>query len=182
MSPTPAEAVAATLTPLTTNSKRNNNKNNNKHGADVDCAAAAAAAARLSFAKSVSDANEYTQDLPPPPEVGTSKIGSDILLMTPKQMAEAYEKAMQAKESEESGESETKEKKSAKQGIKFSFNWRSILRIVSELPDKLLQAVGRFLRFILHLDMHGGNTGNNTKFVEGLIDFLAGSIGEWRVV
>lgn len=177
MSPTPAEAVAATLTPLTTNSKKSNN---NKHGADVDTAAAAAAAARLSFAKSVSDANEYTKDLPPPPEVGISTIGSDILLMTPKQMAEAYEKAMQAKENAESEENEeSKEKKSAaKQGIKFSFNWRSILRILSEFPDKLLQAVGRFLRFILHLDMHGGNTGNNTKFVEGLIDFLAGSIGE----
>lgn len=175
MSPTPAEAVAATLTPLTTNSKKNNN---NEHGADVDSAAAAAAAARLSFAKSVSDASEYTQDLPPPPEVGISKFGGDMLMMTPKQVAEAYEKAMQAKENGESDPNETKEKKSAKQGIQFSFSWRNVLRIVSELPDKLLQAVGRFLRFILHLDMHGGNTGNNAKFVEGLIDFLAGSIGE----
>lgn len=176
MSPTPAEAVAATLTPLTTNSKKNNN---NEHGADVDSAAAAAAAAKLSFAKSVSDASEYTQDLPPPPEVGISKIGSDVLMMTPKQMAEAYEKAMQAKENAESGDpNEPKEKKSAKQGIKFNFSWRSALRIVTEFPDNLLQAVGRFLRFILNLDMHGGNTGNNAKFVEGLIDFLAGSIGE----
>ncbi|KPU75236.1 uncharacterized protein Dana_GF20835, isoform B [Drosophila ananassae] len=42
--------------------------------------------------------------------------------------------------------------------------------------DGLLYVVGGFLRFVRRFDMHGG-TGNNINFVEGLVDFLAGSIG-----
>lgn len=178
MSPTPAEAVAATLTPFDAkSSKSDNNNNNNKYDNSYRTAAAAAATATLSVAQAKSasnkeNSNELSEDLPTPPQLGTSRLGSDILWMTPDQMAEAYAKAVNERENSSSNKTEENVKRGR------SFSWQSIVKKVTAFRNRLLYAVGKFLLFILHLDMHGGNTGNNVKFVEGLIDFLAGSIGE----
>lgn len=186
MSPTPAEPVAATLTPPDVDSSKTNN--NKKYDNSYEAAATAASTERLSDAQTKSDSdndsdsgsdststketqNELNEDLPPPPQLGTSRLGSDVLWMTPDQVAEAYAKAVNERENSANNSEEN-----VKRGR--SFNWQSIVKKASAFRDRLLYAVGKILLFILHLDMHGGNTGNNIKFVEGLIDFLAGSIGE----
>lgn len=202
MSPTPAEAVAATLTPpdAAESSRSDNNNNNYKCGNSYRTTAAAAAAAapattiatasatataatatataRLSVAQAKNarnkeTSNELSEGLPETPQLGTSRLGSDVLWMTPDQMAEAYAKAVNEREN---GSSSNNTEENVKRGR--SFNWQSIVKKLTAFRNGLLNAVGKFLLFILHLDMHGGNTGNNIKFVEGLVDFLAGSIGE----
>ncbi|EDX02952.1 mitochondrial ornithine transporter 1 [Drosophila yakuba] len=106
---------------------------------------------------------------PPPPRIGSSQAGSSVLIMTPDQIIEAYERALQegqAIEGEGDGE---------KSGwLSRPISVKSTLKAVR---DGLLYVVGGFLRFVRRLDMHGGGTGNNINFVEGLIDFLAGSLG-----
>nr|NP_572639.2 uncharacterized protein Dmel_CG1628, isoform B [Drosophila melanogaster]AAF46607.2 uncharacterized protein Dmel_CG1628, isoform B [Drosophila melanogaster] len=108
---------------------------------------------------------------PPPPRIGSSQAGSSVLIMTPDEIIEAYERALQEGQ-EEDGETDGEKKKSG--WLNRPISVKSTLRAVR---DGLLFVVGGFLRFVRRLDMHGGGTGNNINFVEGLIDFLAGSLG-----
>lgn len=140
MTPTPVEIAAATSTPL-------REHNNNEHNG-----AATTAQSSLS-----------------PPDIGSTTVGSEMLIMTPEQIAEAYEKTVQEEE-----------KKRAKAEERHSFfHTPNIWNAPTAFHDGLLLIFGKILRFILHLDMHGGTTGNNINFVGGLIDFLAGSLGEF---
>ncbi|ALC49410.1 CG1628 [Drosophila busckii] len=135
-------------------------------------AAAAAAAATASVAPAalpVEVSKSENVESKRPPNVGSSKVGSEVLIMTPEQIAEAYERALE--EEERQREAEESSKKTLLNRL------LSILSAAKACRDGLLYFVGRILRFILQLDMHGGGTGNNINFVEGLIDFLAGSIG-----
>ncbi|KAI8034991.1 hypothetical protein M5D96_012214 [Drosophila gunungcola] len=110
---------------------------------------------------------------PPPPRIGSSQAGSSVLIMTPDQIIEAYERALQEGQGgdEEAGDGE---RQKGNTWLSRPISVKSTLRAVR---DGLLYVVGGFLRFVRRLDMHGGGTGNNINFVEGLIDFLAGSIG-----
>ncbi|XP_017074521.1 mitochondrial ornithine transporter 1 [Drosophila eugracilis] len=109
---------------------------------------------------------------PPPPRIGSSQAGSSVLIMTPEEIIEAYERALKEAEGhdEEDGENTNKSKRWLSKPITVKSTLRAI-------RDGLLFVVGGFLRFVRRLDMHGGGTGNNINFVEGLIDFLAGSLG-----
>ncbi|KAH8418965.1 hypothetical protein KR222_010594, partial [Zaprionus bogoriensis] len=111
----------------------------------------------------------------PPPHVGTNQFGSGMLLMTPEQVAEAYARAVREEEKKAAAAARAEEQR--KQSNSPRAKLQSVLKSATALRDGLLLFVGRILSFILHLDMHGGNTGNNVKLVEGLIDFLAGSLG-----
>ncbi|XP_017035347.1 mitochondrial ornithine transporter 1 [Drosophila kikkawai] len=109
---------------------------------------------------------------PPPPRIGSTEVGSSVLLLTPDEIIESYERALQAAiEGIEGGNGDATQSKWKKLR---SLSVQSTLRAVR---DGLLFVVGGFLRFVRRLDMHGGGTGNNINFVEGLIDFLAGSLG-----
>ncbi|XP_017869293.1 PREDICTED: mitochondrial ornithine transporter 1 [Drosophila arizonae] len=167
MTPTPLEIVVATSTPQTEH-------NSNENGADATAAAATPSVATVTTKSSDSDtdnvslsAAEATQSATSPPDIGSTRVGSDILIMTPEQIAEAYEKTVQ--------EEERKRVKAEERG--WLFRKLNLRNAPTALRDRLLLIVGKILRFILHLDMHGGTTGNNTNFVGGLIDFLAGSLG-----
>jgi len=167
MSPTAAEITAATLTPLSEHIS-NRDAYNQK---EKETAATAAAATTNANIKSKSVA-ELSQPLPP--QIGSNRVGSDMLLMTPEQIAEAYESAVREEERKAAAAKEEEQNK------KSRFNLLNFLKSLTELRirERLLLIVGKFLSFILHLDMHGGDTGNNINFVEGLIDFLAGSLGK----
>ncbi|EDW00142.1 mitochondrial ornithine transporter 1 [Drosophila grimshawi] len=166
MTPTPAEIVAAMLTPP---SQRASHSDNDEKRAAAALSANSPDQISLS-AISEAQALPAQSRPPPPPDVGVSKVGSDILMLSPAAIAEAYEKAVSE---EEKRLSDSKENKS-----RFTLpSIRSILAAGRSFRDKLLPLVGSFLTFILHLDMHGGDTGNNVNFVAGLIDFTAGSLG-----
>ncbi|XP_050745468.1 mitochondrial ornithine transporter 1 [Drosophila biarmipes] len=109
---------------------------------------------------------------PPPPRIGSSQAGSSVLIMTPAQIIEAYERALQ--EGPADGEADGEKPGKSKRWLSRPISVKSTLRAVR---DGLLFVVGGFLRFLRRLDMHGGGTGNNINFVEGLIDFMAGSLG-----
>nr|XP_043065809.1 mitochondrial ornithine transporter 1 [Drosophila bipectinata] len=106
---------------------------------------------------------------PPPPRIGSGRVGSSVLIMTPDEILEAYEKALQEGLEEEEGDGENGTPGAKRRRLSL---WSTLLAV----RDGLLYVVGGFLRFVLRFDMHGG-TGNNINFVEGLVDFLAGSIG-----
>ncbi|XP_026848334.1 uncharacterized protein LOC6599200 isoform X3 [Drosophila persimilis] len=100
------------------------------------------------------------------PRVGSSRVGSSVLIGAPDELLEAYEQAvLEAEAEEESQQSENERRK------------LSPLSTLEAVRDGLLFIFGKFLRLVRRLDMHGGGTGNNINFVEGLIDFLAGSLG-----
>lgn len=169
MTPTPLEIVVATSTPQ-------KEHNSNENGADATAATANPSVATVTTKSSGSDtdkvslsAAEATQSATSPPDIGSTRVGSDMLIMTPEQIAEAYEKTVQ--------EEERKRVKAEERG--WFFRKLNLRNAPTALRDRLLLIVGKILRFILHLDMHGGTTGNNTNFVGGLIDFLAGSLGEF---
>ncbi|EDW25727.1 GL16030 [Drosophila persimilis] len=101
------------------------------------------------------------------PRVGSSRVGSSVLIGAPDELLEAYEQAvLEAEAEEESQQSENERRK------------LSPLSTLEAVRDGLLFIFGKFLRLVRRLDMHGGGTGNNINFVEGLIDFLAGSLGD----
>ncbi|XP_030564669.1 mitochondrial ornithine transporter 1 [Drosophila novamexicana] len=172
MSPTPAEIVVATSAPL-----REHNDNGYKSAKAEAAAAAAAAAAAPSTASALTkgsgtgevslSAAEAAQPSSLPPDIGSTRVGSEVLIMTPEQIAEAYENSVREEE----------RKRAKVEESKVRFNLPGIRKKAVAFRDGLLLIVGKFLTFILHLDMHGGNTGNNINFVEGLIDFIAGSLG-----
>lgn len=165
MSPTAAEITAATLTPLSEH-VGNSDAYNQK---EKEAAATATPVTNANIkSKSVAELSQ-----PLPPQIGSNKVGSDMLLMTPEQIAEAYESAVREEERKAAAAKEEEQKK------KSHFNLLNFLKSLGDLRlrERLLLLVGKFLSFILHLDMHGGDTGNNINFVEGLIDFLAGSLG-----
>ncbi|KAH8388014.1 hypothetical protein KR093_011009 [Drosophila rubida] len=190
MSPTAAEITAATLTPPRESNKNSNNTGNSDVGEQNAESAASTTTLdaqptptpTLTMTKKKSESNKSMPLLPP--DISTSTVGSGMLLMTPEQIAEAYEKAVRNEESDDddddvdesdgtnkAGEGKKKKRK------KSNFGLLNVLKSLADIRLRLLRLVGRVLRFILHLDMHGGSTGNNVNFVSGLIDFLAGSIG-----
>ncbi|XP_022210520.2 mitochondrial ornithine transporter 1 [Drosophila obscura] len=110
------------------------------------------------------------------PRVGSSRVGSSVLIMTPDDLLEAYEQAvLEAEAEEESEQNENERRELQRRG--GSGRKLSPLSTFVAVRDGLLFIVGKILRFVRRLDMHGGGTGNNINFVEGLIDFLAGSLG-----
>uniref|UniRef100_A0A6P4FNB9 Mitochondrial ornithine transporter 1 n=2 Tax=Drosophila rhopaloa TaxID=1041015 RepID=A0A6P4FNB9_DRORH len=118
---------------------------------------------------------------PSPPRIGSSQAGSSVLIMTPDEIIEAYERALQEGQGDD-GEADGDQKRGGDGKGKGKNNgWLSrpisVKSTLRAVRDGLLFVVGGFLRFVRRLDMHGGGTGNNINFVEGLIDFLAGSIG-----
>ncbi|SPP89240.1 mitochondrial ornithine transporter 1 isoform X1 [Drosophila guanche] len=109
------------------------------------------------------------------PRVGSSRVGSSVLIMAPDELLDAYEQAvLEAEAEEESEQSENERRESQRSGSNRKLSPLSTLEAVR---DGLLFIFGKLLRFVRRLDMHGGGTGNNINFVEGLIDFLAGSLG-----
>ncbi|XP_026848349.1 uncharacterized protein LOC113566518 isoform X1 [Drosophila persimilis] len=109
------------------------------------------------------------------PRVGSSRVGSSVLIGAPDELLEAYEQAvLEAEAEEESQQSENERRESQRRGRVRKLSPLSTLEAVR---DGLLFIFGKFLRLVRRLDMHGGGTGNNINFVEGLIDFLAGSLG-----
>ncbi|XP_034111312.1 mitochondrial ornithine transporter 1 [Drosophila nasuta] len=170
MSPTAAEITAATLTPPR-EAKNNNSKNDAYQQQKTESAASTLAATTMPTASKKSKASK---PMPPlPPDISTSTVGSGILLMTPEQIAEAYEKAVRDEKSDDGRDG----KSDGKGGESSKFSLLGVLKSCADIRLRLLRLVGRFLSFILHLDMHGGSTGNNINFVSGLIDFFAGSLG-----
>ncbi|XP_068158927.1 mitochondrial ornithine transporter 1 [Drosophila tropicalis] len=115
----------------------------------------------------------------PPPPIGSSSVGSGVLIMTPDQIAEAYAKALEeAEKGDDIGDDSEFDDGSGRSGsVRRRFGSLSLLSALEAIRDGILRVIGNVLRKILHLDMHGGNTGNNINFVEGLIDFIAGSLG-----
>ncbi|XP_030381848.1 mitochondrial ornithine transporter 1 [Scaptodrosophila lebanonensis] len=126
------------------------------------------------------------------PVIGSSKVGSSILIMTPEQILEAYERAIEeaqrrrdSESNEDDDDSELEDDGSSSGGVGGVIGRRRTLNIATfslltafeRLCAGLLFVIGKLLRFIRRLDMHGGGTGNNINFVEGLIDFFAGSVG-----
>lgn len=175
MTPTPLEIVVATSTPQ---KAHNSHENNGAEATTTATAAAPVAPSAATATTKSSDSNtdkvslsaaEATQSAPSPPDIGSTRVGSDMLIMTPEQIAEAYEKTVQAEE--------RKRAKAEERG--WFFRKPNLRNAPTAFRDRLLLIVGKILRFILHLDMHGGTTGNNINFVGGLIDFLAGSLGEF---
>ncbi|XP_064555681.1 mitochondrial ornithine transporter 1 [Drosophila montana] len=166
MSPTPAEIVVATSAPL-----REHNGNGYKTARAATAAATPSTASALTKGSGTGEvslsAAEAAQPSSLPPDIGSTRVGSEVLIMTPEQIAEAYENAVREEEHKR-GKTEESKVRSTQPGIRNK---------AVAFRDGLLLIVGKFLKFILHLDMHGGNTGNNINFVEGLIDFIAGSLG-----
>ncbi|XP_033249998.1 uncharacterized protein LOC108163746 isoform X2 [Drosophila miranda] len=113
------------------------------------------------------------------PRVGSSRVGSSVLIGAPDELLEAYEQAVLEAEAEAEAEEESQQRENERRESQRRGRVRKLspLSTLEAVRDGLLFIFGKFLRLVRRLDMHGGGTGNNINFVEGLIDFLAGSLG-----